>query len=775
MIKQILPVILCCFSTALFTQNVILSGTVYDINGETLVGATIRVDQGYSYQTNSYGFFSISVPKGQHHLFTSYFSYATDTLLIDARENKKIMIYMSPLMLSEVEIVSSTATEARNTGDFILPLKQLQKIPSLAGEQDILKAMTFTPGVASGTEGTVGLYVRGGSADQNLILLDDAVVYNPAHLFGFLSVFNPDALKHVELIKGNGPARYGGRTSSVLNILMKEGNTNKKSGSIGIGLVSSRGLIEGPLFKSKGSYMVAGRLAYMGLINTLGRQKYKNGKANEYSGYNMGDFNVKINYKFSENTTLFVSSYSGADQMEIFSRDTKTEYLENKLQWGNNTTTARLTTLLGAKTYLKTMLIYSRFFYKNGLNYFSKDETDAQHSGYVSRSTVNDVTAKSEIDYYLSHRYTMRFGMSASKHWFTPRNNSIFTTTPDTSVTTSLINRSEAGELTFYTEQEVKLSDKTGLNAGLRLNAFLTDGKKYFMPEPRFQLHYRPAVPITLRGSFSGGQQCLHLLSNAGLGFQNDVWVPVTRDIKPQRVWQSATGITYDYQQIGLSLSLDVFYKKLFNQIEYREGSTSFSSLTQNWYDLVAVNGTGTSKGIEIGAIKSTGRFTGLLAYTLSKSDRRFDELNNGQAYPFIYDYTHNLNATFNWRINKRWDFSGTWVWHTGAAISFPTSVLNGPDNQFLYLYKDRNNARLPDYKRADIGFNRTVIDRKGRERIFSFSIYNVFFRKNPLTAKLINEIVGFDLNTGQYNYKSSILLQGFIPIVPSVSYSLKF
>lgn len=774
-IKRILLLFLCCGTSELFSQNVILSGTVYDINGETLVGATISVDKGYSYQTNSYGFFSISVPKGEHHLYTSYFSYNTDTLLIDAQENKKLLIYMSPLLLSEVEIVSSTVTEAQNTGVFILPLKQLTKIPSLGGEQDVLKAMTFTPGVASGTEGTVGLYVRGGSSDQNLILLDDAVVYNPAHLFGFLSVFNPDALKHVELIKGSGPARYGGRTSSVLNILMKEGNTNKTTGSIGIGLVSSRGVIEGPIFKKKGSYMIAGRLAYLGLINTVGRQKYKNGKANEYSGYNMGDFNAKLNYRFSENTTLFISSYSGMDQMEIFSRDTKTEYLENILQWGNNTTTTRLTNVLGPKTYLKTMLIYSRFFYKNGLNYYSKDELSEQRSGYLSRSTVNDIVGKSEVDYYLSRRYTMRYGLSVSKHWFTPRDNSIFTITPDTTVSESLTNRSVAHELSFYTEQEVKFNDKMGINAGIRLNSFFIEDKMYFMPEPRILLHYRPASNFILRGSFTGGQQCLHLLSNAGLGFQNDVWVPVTSDIKPQKVWQGSTGFTVDYKQNGLSLSVDVFYKKLYNQIEYREGSTSFSSLTQNWYDLVAINGTGVSKGLEIGVIKNAGRFTGLFAYTLSKSDRRFDELNNGQAYPFIYDYTHNLNATFNYRINRRWDFSGTWVWHTGAAISFPTAVLNGPDNQFLYFYKKRNNTRLPDYMRGDIGFNRTIVDYRGRERMLSLSVYNVLFRKNPLTAKLINEISGYNPDTGQYSYTSRILLQGFIPIIPSVSYSVKF
>ncbi len=755
-------------------QHFVLSGKVADPQGETLIGVSIKVDTGkYACQTNGYGFYSISLPAGRHEVTVHYVGNKSDTLSIMLQRNTELNIALKPLELREVVITADN--EDQKTGSFVLPLQMLAKIPTLAGEQDVLKAMTFTPGVASGTEGTVGLHVRGGSPDQNLILLDDAIVYNPAHLFGFLSVFNPDALKQVELIKGNGPARYGGRTASVLNIRMKDGNQNKVTGAVGLGIISSRGLVEGPLSGKKGSFMVAGRIAYLGLVNSLSRIKYKNGKSNEYTGYNLADFNAKLSYPLSSKTNLFISAYSGVDQMEVFSKDTKTEYLENSLTWGNATATVRLNSVVSPKVFLKNILVFSHFFYKNKLDYHSESENEKTTSGFISKSGVTDFTGRSEVDFFLNNRYTMRFGAELSKHWFKPRDNSIYTISPDTSLQDNLINRAQAIQLSVYTEQEISLSPKAGVNAGMRFNVFNIEGKQYAMAEPRVLAHWEIAQNTVLRGSFTGGQQSLHLLSNAGLGLQNDVWVPVTQHIRPQRVWQGAVGISTQLTQTGFVCALDLFYKKLSEQIEYREGSTTLTALTRNWYDLVSTGGTGTSKGVELGITKKIGYFTGLFAYTWSKTDRHFDDLNNGKPYPYLYDYTHNLNATCNIRLGQKWDISATWVWHTGSAISLPTAILNGANNDYWYHFKNRNNARLPDYMRADIGFNRNWTGRKKRENTFNMSIYNLLNRKNPLYAKVLNEPTGYDPATHTYQYSNKIHLQGFIPIIPAVSYSIKF
>jgi hypothetical protein len=766
---------LCLFvmQINLCSQTVVLSGTVKDTYGEYIIGASIQIDYGqFGVSTNNYGFFSIKIPTGQHTIITRYIGYKADTLLVTVEENKDIGIVLESSALHEVIISAVKSTQENQINTFILPLKILARIPSISGEQDILKAMIFTPGVANGTEGTVGLFVRGGTPDQNLILLDGAVVYNPAHLFGFLSVFNPDALNKVELIKGNGPARYGGRTSSVLNISMKDGNQNKVTGSFGIGTIASRGLIEGPLYKKKGSFMIAGRAAYLGLLNSLA-ENYSKNRSGAYTGYNMIDFNAKLTYPVSTKSTLSLSTYNGVDAIEGYSRDSETSYYGNRLKWGNLTTTARLTSIVSPRLFLKNILINSNFNYKNGLEITEKEDSIETKAGFVSRSSVRSTTFRSEADFYMNSKYTLRFGAEISRYWFTPRNNLIFTNTLDSSSTEALVNRSKGLEYVGYIENEFAFTKRVGINIGLRLDHFITAHKGYFMPEPRVQAHWTLRDnKTTFRGSFSGGQQCLHLLSNASLGFQNDVWVPITRDIRPQRVWQGAIGVASALSKWNMDWSVDLFYKKLLDQIEYLEGSTNLTSLTKNWFDLVATNGIGYSKGMEFGLSKIQGRFTGLFAYTWSNTTRQFDALNDGKTFPFSYDYTHNLNTTVNYEMNKKWSISGTWAWHTGAAISFPSAIVNDTYGSYWYIYKERNNARLPDYMRGDLGFVKTTTTEKGRIKTFSIGIYNITNRKNPLTARLLNVPTSID---NKIVYKSQIHIQGFIPIIPSVSYGIKF
>ncbi len=750
-----------------------------DENQEPLVGVTVRaLHTTAAVSTNFYGFYSLALPIGKQCLVFSYVGSRSDTICHDLRRDTSIGVLLKSRLLGEVVISENRNDERIQMSTIKLPLGLVKKMPNLGGENDIMKALSFTPGVTNGSEGSAGLFVRGGTPDQNLILLDNAVVYNPNHLFGFLSVFNTDAIKNVELMKGGFPARYGGRLSSVLDITMKEGSRKKLQGEGGLGLVSSRLLLEGPLFRKKGSFMVAGRTAYLGLLLLPLRLQYNSGASDDYTSYNMYDFNAKLNYDLSSKKKIYASFYTGKDQFKAFSRSYPGEN-KNTLHWGNITGTVRYTQELSPRLFWKNMLLYSNFKYNFGVDYKQQDSLGDLSSKFANQSGLQNITLKSEMDYFVNNEHIVRFGVEQTLHRFTPRR--ILLSTPDgDSAATNLqkVDRINATETAAYLEDEWRPFRKIGINYGLRFNYF-TSSQSYQAIEPRASLYYRFSKGLSLKAAYSRANQNVHLLTNSGLGLQNDLWVPSTSTISPQQADQWAIGLAGFLRAIRTDATIELYYKQMKNQIEYKEGVSVLGSINEHWESLIATQGQGTSYGLELGLSKQVGRLTGLFAYTYAKSSRTFSTINGGKEFPFKYDFRHNLNTTLNWKLNHKWDFSSSLVYHTGQPFSFPVAALSLPygsgyEGGAIFYYKDRNNVRLPDYTRVDVGFNRTKVKDNGRVATWNFSIFNLLNRKNALYAQVVNE-GRYNYQTKQYEYVPTLRLKSFLPILPSVAYSLKF
>lgn len=755
-----------------------ISGYVADENQEPLVGVTVRVlNTNTTVSTNPYGFYSLTLSNGQQCLFFSYVGSQSDSICQQFRQDTAINVLLKSRLLNEVVISENRNDERIQMSTIKLPLGLVKKMPNLGGESDIMKALSFTPGVTNGSEGSAGLFVRGGTPDQNLILLDNAVVYNPNHLFGFLSVFNTDAIKNVELMKGGFPARYGGRLSSVLDITMKEGSRKKLQGEGGIGLVSSRLLLEGPLFRKRGSFMLAGRAAYLGVLLLPLRLQYNSGGSDDYTTYNMYDLNGKVNFDISDKQKLYFSFYTGQDKFKALSRSYPGEN-NNTLQWGNITGTMRYTQELSPRLFWKNMLLYSNFKYNFGVDYEQQDSSGNLSSNFANQSGLQNITLKSEMDYFVTNKHVIRFGIEQTLHRFTPRK--ITLSIPDGDATTTLekLDKINATESSAYVEDEWRPFKKVGFNYGLRYNYF-TSNKSYQAIEPRISGYYQLISNLSLKASYSRANQNVHLLTNSGLGLQNDLWVPSTSDITPQRANQWAIGLASFLRSINTEATIELYYKQLKNQIECKEGVSVLGSINEQWESLIATRGLGTSYGLELGLSKQVGRLTGLFAYTYARSTRTFSAINGGKEFPFKYDFRHNLNATLNFKLNKKWDFSSNLVYHTGQPFSFPVAALplpygSGYTGGAIFYYKERNNVRLPDYIRIDVGFNRTKVKDNGRTATWNFSIFNLLNRQNALYAQVINE-GRYNYQTKQYEYFPTLRLKSFLPILPSVAYSLKF
>jgi outer membrane receptor for ferrienterochelin and colicin len=761
-------------------QPVVVSGYVIDEDKEALIGARIRIfDSNIETTSNNYGFFSLKYITGHIRLIFYMVGLKNDTVSFNIKNDTLIYVTLKNRMLSEVVVSGNKIENKAQMSSIRLSLAQVAKMPALAGEADIIKALSFTPGVTNGGEGSSGLFVRGGTPDQNLILLDNAVVYNPNHLFGFLSVFNPSTLKSVELIKGGFPSRYGGRLSSVLEVTMKDGSQERRKGEVGFGLISSHAQTEGPWAHKKGSYMIAGRASYLGLLLLPLRIQYISSKRNQYQDYLMYDINAKFRLQTNQKSQAFLSFYTGRDNFEVLTQ-TDSDKSKNQLRWGNFTASLRLNRQVLAQMYWKNTLLYSQFRYKYGFAFNTQADSTTTESRFTSLSGLKNATWKSELDFMPNGKHYFRAGIENTWHKFVPRENRLSLYSIDTSYVDEAFSSAQAYESAAYIEDEWKPSDAWSLNMGLRANFFSIENMRFLSVEPRLSLSRRIGHFSKLKASFARTQQNIHLLSNSGLGFQNDVWVPVTSQLPPQLTSQFAVGFEHTFAKQFLEMSIEIYYKEMRNQIEYREGVNIFSSQQKSWEDIVTGHGQGASYGIELGFSKQVGgRLTGLLAYTLSKTTRQFSDINGGEAYPFKYDFPHNLNATGSLKLSKKWDFSASWVWHSGQPFSLPTTALSTPPNaayqgSTLFYFKDRNNARLPDYARADIAFIFTRPKKNGRTAIWNFSIFNALNRPNALYAYIRNRPV-FDPQTQEHLYYQELETQSFLPILPSISYALKF
>jgi outer membrane receptor for ferrienterochelin and colicin len=775
-------------------QRFTISGYVSDAeSGERLIGATV-IDKksGHGTVTNAFGFYSLTLASDSVYLLATYIGYRPEGQLFKLTGNVGMNLTLPPsAVLKEVEVVGQKyerIEERAQMSRIDIPIQQIKNVPALLGETDVLRALQLMPGVSGGGEGQSGLYVRGGGPDQNLILLDGVPVYNASHLFGFFSVFNADAIKDVNLTKGGFPARYGGRLSSVIEINMKEGNENSFHGEGSVGLVASRLTLEGPIEKGKSSFIISGRRTYIDLLfQPLIKAALRSNDEEGGFGYYFYDLNAKVNHRFSDKDRLFLSFYTGRDKFYADLTDhsgSNTSTVNTGLGWGNLTTAARWNHVLAPKLFANTTLTYSRYRFDTKAGASSKDtdpngltsESDYQLQYF---SGIDDIAAKIDFDYAPSPEHLVKFGANVIQHTFHPGrfdthlkesdNNTDFSSTqgqPDV----------HAAELAAYVEDDWKATDRIRVNAGLHFSAFFPGGKSYASIQPRLNARYLLNQGWALKGSFSTMRQYIHLLTNESLGLPTDLWLPTTARVKPEDSWQTALGVAKTFGQ-DYEVSVESYYKEMQNVIAFKEGSSLFQF--NDWQSRVT-QGKGTAYGLEFFLQKKTGRFSGWIGYTLSWAWRQFEDVNQGQRYPYKYDRRHDFEIAGAYQISPRIKVSATWVYSTGNPTTLGTSKYLEPatigtvDNFYSNLTTDvsaRNNFRMRDYHRLDVGIDFTK-QKRHHQRTWSFGAYNAYSRANPFFLYLSDETTTVN---GQPTRVSHIRQTSLFPIIPYFSYNFKF
>ena len=750
-------------------QKFTINGYVKDAeNGESLIGAVIY--DNYSKTgviTNIFGFYSLTLPVDSVSLSISFVGYEKLRDVFFLNENKQINYELNTgSLLDEVVVVGQEAIEVLSQMSSItLPVAQIKEIPALMGEVDILKTIQLLPGIQSGGEGSSGVYVRGGGADQNLILIDGVPVYNISHLFGFFSVFNADAINNISVIKGGFPARYGGRLSSVIDLTMKEGYNKKIKGKLSIGLLSSKLLVEGPIKKEKSSFLVSFRRTYADLL--VGPFLPDNTNLSYY----FYDLNAKVNHQFSDKDRLYFSFYTGLDELdqkEGSIQETKDEF-KFGVKWGNIISALRWNHLFSPQLFSNVAASYSRYNFNlfDEFTYLDEDiETGAtrtvkENSNYASN--IEDLSFKVDFDYLPVPSHSIKFGSSVVHHTFNPGALSYISSNAqqDTVLGTRKI---QAVEFSAYVEDDISISQKIRVNAGVHTSGFNVSNKQFYSVQPRISGRVLVGNNTSIKASYAQMTQFIHLLSASTAGLPNDLWVPATDRVKPQNAWQVAIGASRTLGKI--EITLESYYKKMNQVIEYSEGA-SFLNTKGNWEDQVSV-GNGTSYGLELLIQKKTGRFTGWVGYTLSKTTRQFDDINFGNEYPYRYDRRHDISLVASYKIKENIILSGTWVYGTGNAVSLATSrfnyvserkLVNIPYKTSADYYPSRNNFRMRDNHRLDLGISMSKQKKRGT-RTWSMGFYNVYSRSNP-----------FFLQVSGGKIKQYSLL----PIVPYVNYSFEF
>ncbi|CAN0488542.1 unnamed protein product, partial [Laminaria digitata] len=652
-------------------------------------------------------------------------------------------------------------------------------------EKDVLKSLQLLPGIAGGSEGSSGFFVRGGTPDQNLIILDDAVVYNSNHLFGFFSVFNGNAIKSVEAFKGGFPARFGGRLSSVIKIDMKDGNKEKLSGEINIGLISSSVLLEGPINKGKTSFIVSGRRTYADVLAQPFIKAQTDGEST--GGYYFADLNFKIHHIFSPKDKIYWSNYYGRDKF-YSNDDDEFSKAKTRLGWGNITSTLRWNHQFNNKLFANTSAIFSNYEFKVNAEEKSKTEDVNGDYEFNTSSGINDYTVKTDFNYYPNSKHSIRFGAMATRHNFTPQRVLINENFGNDINTKQELNSTESA---IYLEDDWKVTDKLRLSPGLRLSAFNYEKKNYFNFEPRLALSYNIKPDLAFKASYSRMNQYIHLLSSSGIGLPTDLWVSSTDIVKPQRSGQVAIGIAKDFLNKDYSLTVEGYYKKMDDVIAYKEGASFLaindigSGKTTNWEENITA-GQGWAYGAEVLFRKQTGPLTGWLGYTLAWSERQFDELNLGKKFFDRYDRRHDISLVGIYKPSERITLSGTWVLSTGNNYTLPNlqrlSNQGGfpIGNNSLFsigsteeFSTQRNNFRGETSHRLDLGIQFHKKLRKNRERTWGFSIYNTYARQNPFIYWVEEKFVeDRGPNTPQEKELTRISV---LMLIPSFNYTFKF
>lgn len=790
MFKKILTI--CLFLFVLINVSAqtkyTLSGELRDSsNGETLIGAVVKIiETNKVISTNTYGYFALTLLSGNYNVQVTYLGFQTKTFKVNLNKNTKLNLSLLPKAISGKEIVINGEREDKNVRSTEMSRVELtgekvKQLPVIFGEPDILKAITLLPGIKSGGEGGTGFYVRGGGPDQNLILMDEAVVYNPSHLFGFLSVFNTDAVKNLEVIKGGMPANYGGRLSSILNVTMREGNNQKYEFNGGVGLIASRFSAEGPIKKGKSSFLFAARRTYIDVL----AQPFlpKSAQGNAYFFY---DINFKMNWQLGAKDKLYFSGYFGRDILDFQSPTNKN--LNLNLGWGNATATLRWNHVFKPKLFSNTSIVFNRYELFNDFKFGS--------TGVAVRSGLYDWNLKSDFTWFAANKHLIKFGINYTFHTFTP---GIASGNAGTVTIDEEISKQYAHETAIYALDEWQISQRWSINAGLRAVAFnrigpyeqstyddqnvkIGESKKYginesiaFYPrlEPRLNVNYLVNEQSSIKASYSKTYQFIHLATTSGAQFPFDLWVPSSNKVKPQEANQIAIGYYRNFQNNKYEASAETYYKRMDNQIEFKPFSRLFFNAN---LENEMVFGKGEAYGLELFLKKKVGRLNGWIGYTWSRAYRQFDELNRGQAYFFRYDRTHDMSLVLSYTFNKKWIGTFVFVYGTGNAVTLPNSRYAyrigfdtenlEPKFTFIDVYDKINSYRLPAYHRADINFTYTNKKTKKWESSWNFSIYNIYNRANPYFIYFLPDIDKLEVKA---------YMVYLFPILPSVAWNFKF
>ncbi|MFA9388343.1 MAG: carboxypeptidase-like regulatory domain-containing protein [Prolixibacteraceae bacterium] len=767
-ILLLLAVSTAFFSTTFAAPGASINGKVTDAStGEDLIGATLYIKSlGTGTITNTYGFYSLSVPQGKYQLSVSFLGYQTYIIELKLDTDQSLNIELTPNDTELQEVTVYTERKDHNVsstemGVEKMSMKQMETIPVLLGEKDVLKTIQLLPGISSVSEGSSGFSVRGGDVDQNLILLDEAPVYSASHLMGFFSIFNSDALKDMSVYKGGIPANYGGRASSVLDITMKDGNSKNFAASGGIGLISSRLTLEGPIIEDKMSFIISGRRSYADLMG-----KAINVIDNDMNLY-FYDLNAKLNYKMSDKDRIFLSGYFGKDDFGFGDMGTN---------WGNTTGTLRWNHVFGNKLFSNTTLLYSDY------NYGFNMGTDM----YMS-SGIEDLSLKQDFTFYKNPENTMKFGFNTARHKFNPGELQ-FDNEGAESTTDIVLDKKQAYESAIYFTNNQKFNARLSADYGVRLSMFNQVGEgwnygyntaneridstyfdsgevmqNYFGFEPRLALNYRLTNASSIKASYNRMSQYMHLLSNSTSGQPTDTWVPSTALVKPTIVSQYSVGYFRNFLDDQLEFSVESYYKDMQNVNDYENGADLMLNADVEAQILM---GKGRSYGAEFYLKKKYGKLNGWISYTLAKTENKIEGINNNNWYNAGYDKTHDFSIVANYELNKKSSLSAAWVYSTGNAVTFPSGMYQY-DGKIVEYYTERNGYRMPDYHRLDLNYHLKGKEHKNFNTSWDFSVYNAYNRKNAYTITFQES----ETNPGQ-NEAVKLSLFG---IIPSITWNFKF
>ena len=749
-------------------------------NGEALIGATVYIPElKTGVITNPYGFYSISVAPGNYSVSFSFIGYQTQSPSINLTTSQQFNLMLEEETKQIDEVVVTGEKKNRNVENLQMSMEKVQvkmikKLPSFMGEIDIIKSITLLPGIQNGGEGSSGLYVRGGGPDENLMILDEAPVYNASHLLGFFSVFNSDAINDVQVYKGGIPAEYGGKASSVIDIRMKDGNSQKLGMSGGIGNISSRLTVEAPIIKDKWSFIVSGRRTYADYLGRMvGLEALKENQLYFY------DLNLKTNAQINAKNRLYLSAYTGDDYFKVG----ESIYMK----WGNLTSTVRWNHLFTDKLFSNTSLIFSRYNYNLGVPGSGADQFDWT-------SQIRDYNFKQDFSWYLNSKNKLTLGLNMIYHHFEPGQ----VDANEKSYFTDLkLANYNALDNSVYVSNEQTIGPKLTMRYGLRYSYFQQIGKgkvrEYLHPdkpnekevigtieygsgklvppayhnlEPRLALKYMLSPESSIKASYNRMVQNLHLISNTNSPTPLDIWLPSSTYIKPLIANQVGLGYFRNFNKNMFETSAEVYYKKMKNVIDYVDGAELF--LKEN-LETELLHGSGYAYGLELYAKKQEGRLTGWVSYTLAKSMRKIPGINEGEAYPSSYDRTHNVSLVTNYDLSKRWNFSANWIFATGNPTSYPIAKYDVQGNT-MYYYAARNSNRIPDYHRLDVSFTYDFKknDHRKVKQSLNFSIYNLYARRNAYS-------VTFRQNEDNPNVSEATRLSIIGSMIPSVTYNFNF